>query len=103
MFSGPRRTQRRLRNAPPPCGEGDASSTKPASRDLEQAGGALAATDAHRDDGIFRAASLAFDQRVAGHACAAHAVGMADRDGATIDVEAIIGGMGAAGLFEVVH
>src|SRR6476620_398929 len=54
---------------------------------LEQAGSAHAAADAHGDDGVFGAAAAAFDQHVAGHARAAHAVGMADRDGAAVDVE----------------
>src|SRR5689334_20320441 len=54
---------------------------------LEQAGGAHAAADAHGDDGILRLAAAAFDQRVAGQARARHAVGMADRDGAAIDVD----------------
>src|SRR3954468_18523771 len=54
---------------------------------LEQAGRAHAAADAHRDHGIFRLAATALDQRVAGEACARHAVGMADRDRAAIDVD----------------
>src|SRR5689334_13966160 len=60
------------------------------SGDLEEARGALAAADAHRDDGVPDAAALAFDQRVAGHPRPAHAVGMPDRDRAAIDVESVV-------------
>src|SRR5882762_9453690 len=59
------------------------------SGDLEQRRGALAAADAHGDDDVAHAASLAFDQRVAGEPRAAHAIGMADGDGAAVDVEAL--------------
>src|ERR1700728_4704136 len=55
--------------------------------DLEQTGGAHAAADAHGDDRAVGAARVPFDQDVAGHARAAHAVGMADRDRAAVDVE----------------
>src|SRR5258705_2604156 len=60
-----------------------------ASYDLEQASRALAAADAHGDDGVFDAAPFALDQRVPGHACARHAVGVTDGDRSAIDVEAI--------------
>ena len=59
----------------------------PFSQHLEQPGRAHAAADAHCDDDLARAAPLALDQRVADHARARHAVGMADRDRAAIDVE----------------
>src|ERR1051326_1089552 len=58
---------------------------------LEQSGGAHAAADAHGDDAVFRAAPLALDQDVAGHPRARHAVGMADRDRAAVDVEGLFG------------
>lgn len=48
------------------------------SDDFEQAGGTLAAADAHGDDDELRAASLALDQRMADQARARDAVGMAD-------------------------
>ncbi len=46
--------------------------------DLEEAGGAHAAADAHRHDDVFCAPAFAFDQRVHGHARAADAVGVTD-------------------------
>ena len=60
------------------------------SGDFEQSRCAHAAADAHRDDDMTRATPLAFDQRVTGHARAAHAVGMADRDCTAVDVELVI-------------
>src|SRR5215208_2028554 len=65
-----------------PCGEG--------SRHLEQPGGAHAAADAHRADDVLGAAALALDEGVADHAGAAHAVGVADRDRAAVDVERVV-------------
>src|SRR5678815_1936947 len=59
------------------------------SEHLEDAGRAHAATDAHRHHHLLRAATLAFDQRMAGEALAADAVGMADGDRAAIDVEPV--------------
>ena len=61
------------------------------SQHLEQPRRAHAAADAHGGDDIFGAAALAFDQRVAGEARARHAVGVADRDGAAVDVEDVVG------------
>src|SRR3546814_4644813 len=61
------------------------------SEDLEQARRALAAADAHGDDGIFDAAALALDQRVADAACAQHAERVADRDRAAVVVERVMG------------
>src|SRR3546814_9109488 len=61
------------------------------SEDLEQARRALTAADAHGDDGIFDAAALALDQRVADAARAGHAERVADRDRAAVDVERFIG------------
>src|SRR5687768_3987970 len=60
-------------------------------KDFEQAGRAHSAADAHRHDDIFGTAPLALDQSVAGQASARHAVRMADRDGAAIDVEPVVG------------
>src|ERR1700722_6918839 len=60
------------------------------SGDFEQSGRAHAAADAHGHDDIARAAPLAFDQRVPGHARAAHAIGVADRDRAAVDVKLVI-------------
>src|SRR5262249_38234953 len=61
-----------------------------ASVDLEEPGGSHAAADAHGDDAALRLAAFAFDQDVAGHARAAHAVGMADRNRAAVDVENLL-------------
>src|SRR5580765_5113464 len=58
--------------------------------DLEQSRCAHAAADAHRHDAVLRAAPLAFDQQMAGHARAGHAVRMADRDRAARDVELVV-------------
>src|SRR5713101_1776181 len=60
-------------------------------RHLEQAGGAHAAADAHRADDELGAPPLALDQCVPDHPRPRHAVGMADRDRAAIDVELVIG------------
>src|SRR5208282_2766889 len=57
---------------------------------LKQAGGAHAAADAHGNDCELGAAPLTLDQRVAGHARAAHAVRVADRDRAAVDVEPLL-------------
>src|SRR2546425_191058 len=54
---------------------------------LEQSRRAHAAADAHGADDVARAAALALDERVADHARAAHAVRMADGDGAAVDVQ----------------
>src|SRR6185369_9308389 len=62
---------------------------EPALKHLEQPGSAHAATDTHGDDDVFRPAALAFDQRVAGHSRAAHAVGMADRNRSAVDVHPV--------------
>jgi hypothetical protein len=48
-----------------------------------------AAADAHGDDDALGAAALAFDERVAGQALAGDAVGVAHRDGAAVDVQAV--------------
>src|SRR5580704_7792553 len=68
---------------------------------LEQSGGAHAAADAHGDDGALGLAPAAFDQDMAGHARAAHAIGMADRDGAPVDVELV--GRNAQAVAAVEH
>ena len=69
---------RTLMLAPPWIGSHHSTSNKP--------GGAHAAADAHRDDDVLDAAALAFDERVADEPRARHAVGMADRDGAAVDI-----------------
>src|SRR5579883_1554294 len=55
-------------------------------RHLEQPRRTHAAADAHGDDDALGAAALAFDECVTRHARAAHPIGMADRDGAAIDI-----------------
>src|SRR5581483_4466608 len=57
--------------------------------DFKQAGRAHAATDAHGYDAVLRLAPPALDQQMAGKPRTGHAVGMADRDRATIDVELV--------------
>src|SRR6202162_4217653 len=66
------------------------SSRTPTSAHLEQAGGALAAADAHVDHHQPRAAAPAFDERVSRQARAADAIRMTDRDGAAVDVELLM-------------
>src|ERR1700733_5971795 len=58
--------------------------------DFEQSGRAHAAADAHRHHDIARAAAFALDQGVTGHARAAHAIRMADRDRAAVDIELVV-------------
>src|SRR5882724_10467217 len=56
---------------------------------LEQPRRPHAAADAHGDDRVPGAAPLAFDQDMPGHARAAHAERVADRDRAAIDIELV--------------
>src|SRR5450432_3945235 len=56
---------------------------------LEQARRPHATADAHGDDHVLDAPSLALDERVPDHASAGHAEGVTDGDCTTIDVEAI--------------
>src|SRR5437899_346973 len=58
--------------------------------DLEQAGRAHAAADAHGDDDVLGLAPAALDQGVAGAARAGHAERMADRDRAAVDVQLLV-------------
>src|SRR5205823_12890696 len=53
---------------------------------FEQARRPLATANAHRHDHEPRAAPLAFDECVTREACAADAIGMADRNRAAVDV-----------------
>src|SRR5205085_4927748 len=57
---------------------------------LEQPRGSHAAADAHRDDHVPGATALALDEGMAGHPGAGHAIRMADRDRAAIDVEQLV-------------
>src|SRR6267378_3172478 len=59
--------------------------------DLKQPGRAHAAADAHRDDDLFGAAPLAFDERVADEPLAGHPVWMSDGNRAAVDVQSIVG------------
>src|SRR5258705_10339260 len=54
---------------------------------FEKSCGAHAAAHAHGDDGVLGLAPATLDQGVAGQPCSGHAVGMANRDRAAIDVE----------------
>src|SRR5207249_10637618 len=58
-----------------------------ASSDFEQARGAHAAADTHRDHDVTRAAPLALDERVAHQSRTRHPVRMADADAAAVHVE----------------
>src|SRR4051812_3977011 len=60
------------------------------SNDFKKTRRAHAAADAHRRDHQLRLAAFAFDERMADEPRAAHAVGMAERDGAAIDVESLV-------------
>src|SRR5689334_20294211 len=73
------------------------------SEHFEQPRCAHSAADAHGDDHIFDAAAPAFDQRVAGHPRAAHAVGVADRDRPAVDVQAVFGDAELLGAVEHLH
>src|SRR6266702_501368 len=57
--------------------------------DFKQAGCAHAAADTHGHDAVLRLAPPPLDQEVAGQPRPGHAVGMADRDRATVDVELV--------------
>ena len=70
---------------------------------LEQARGAHAAADAHRHHNVAHAAPLALDQGVPDHACAGHAVRMADRDRTAVDVEALVGDAEPVAAIEHLH
>src|SRR5688500_13574768 len=59
----------------------------PSVDNFEKSCGAHAAAHAHGDDGVFGLAPATLDQGVAGQARSGHAVGMANRDRAAIDVE----------------
>src|SRR6478672_5291310 len=61
--------------------------------DLEQAGAALAAADAHGHDAPLGLAARTFLEDVASETRAGHAEGMADRDRAAVDV--VLGGIDA--------
>ena len=72
-------------------------------RHFEQAGRALAAANAHGDDDVFGTTTLAFEQRVANQAGAAHAVRMPNRDGAAIDIEDFHGDAQAVAAVDSLH
>ena len=59
------------------------------SEHVEEPGRAHAAADAHRDDDVPDAAAPSLEQRVPDKPRAAHAVGVADRDRAAVDVEPV--------------
>src|SRR5699024_3046930 len=56
------------------------------SADFEQSGRALTAADAYCHDHILHAATASLDERMPDQPGSGHAVGMADRDAAAIDV-----------------
>jgi hypothetical protein len=57
---------------------------------FKQPGGTHAAAYTHGDNHVLHPAALTLDQGVADHARPAHAVGMADGDGAAVDVELVV-------------
>ena len=57
---------------------------------LEQPGGPHATADAHADDNVLYAPAPAFEQRMADQPCPGHAEGVADGDGAAVDVEPVV-------------
>ena len=69
------------------CLQLTACSLRQGSDDLEQTGCALATADAHGDNHVLDAAALAFDQRVTSQTGTGYTVGVADGDGAAVDVE----------------
>src|SRR5688572_20209161 len=71
---------------PPSRGGGPLTCCPLGSENFEQARAAHAAADAHGDDRVLGAAALAFLQDVAGEPRAGHAEGVADGDGAAVDV-----------------
>src|SRR6266850_2864790 len=71
--------------------------------DFEQPGGTHAAADAHRDDYVSCLAPAALDQRVADEARARHAVGVAQRDGAAVDVQALVWDADAVAAVDHLH
>src|SRR5271165_612909 len=91
LFEGASRplSPRAGRGGPPARPAGSGGTPLP-SREFEQSGRALAAADAHRHHHVLDAAPLPLDQRVAGEARAAHAVRVADRDRAAVDVELVV-------------
>src|SRR5882762_7861644 len=58
---------------------------------LEEPGRAHSAADAHGDDDVLHAAPPPFDEGMSYEPRARHAVGMADGDGASVDVEPVVG------------
>src|ERR1051325_1863002 len=91
------RTRRGCRALPPGAAmqeapsQGAGRARLTALQNLEQPRRAHAAADTHRHHHVAGAAALALDQGVAGHPRARHAVGMADRDRAAIDVHPVVG------------
>ena len=68
------------------CPQGETESARFRLEHFEQASSTHAAADAHGDDHVLHTAALAFDQGVAGHAGTGHTVGVADGDGAAVDI-----------------
>ncbi len=62
---------------------------KKALGNLKQPGSTHTSTNAHGNDDVFHATALAFDEGVADQAGAGGAVGVADSDGAAVDVQAV--------------
>src|SRR5947208_1242616 len=67
---------------------------------FEHPGGAHAAANAHRHHHVLRTAAFALDERMAGEARAAHAVGMAERDRPAVDIQLVIGDADALAAVE---
>src|SRR6185369_564840 len=74
-----------------------------ASEHLEDTRCAHSSANAHRHADALCTAALAFDEGVTGEALAAHAVGMAHRDGAAVDVQAVHRDAQLVGAIEHLH
>src|SRR3954466_650699 len=74
-----------------------------ASEHFEQSGSTHAAADAHGDHDELRTAAPAFHERVTGQSRAGHAIGMAERDGAAVHVEAVVGNPEPVAAIEHLH
>src|SRR5437667_2427066 len=71
--------------------------------DFEESCRAHAAADAHRHHDVSRPAAFTLDERVADQAAAGHAVRMADRNCAAIDVEPAVGNAEAVATVDHLH
>src|SRR5260370_2664904 len=69
------------------CRRESVVAARPSVNDLEQSRSAHAAADTHGHHAISGLATASLDQKMSGEARSGHAIGVADRDRAAIDVE----------------